>query len=151
MKGTNTGVFLGYTANIGNAYNRLLYEMDPKLFNDALPIGQVSMTASRAAYVFDLKGPSMVIDTACSSSLVALHMACEQIRFGKCQMALAGGASIMAIPLADGTGIGFESPEEKQEPLPIMRAVRPLPRSRGRSAQIAEASAKGWGLHLCRH
>ncbi|MGG4395980.1 SDR family NAD(P)-dependent oxidoreductase [Paenibacillus thiaminolyticus] len=113
VKGTNTGVFLGYTANIGNAYNRLLYEMDPKLFNDALPIGQVSMTASRAAYVFDLKGPSMVIDTACSSSLVALHMACEQIRFGKCQMALAGGASIMAIPLADGTGIGFESPEEK--------------------------------------
>ncbi len=68
LKGTNTGVFLGYTANIGNAYNRLLYEMDPKLFNDALPIGQVSMTASRAAYVFDLKGPSMVIDTACSSS-----------------------------------------------------------------------------------
>lgn len=68
IKGTNTGIFLGYTANLGNAYNRLLHEADPKLFNDALPIGQVSMTASRAAYVFDLKGPSMVIDTACSSS-----------------------------------------------------------------------------------
>lgn len=113
VKGTNTGIFLGYTANLGNAYNRLLFEVDPKLFNDALPIGQVSMTASRTAYVFDLKGPSMVIDTACSSSLVALHMACEQIRFGKCEMALAGGASLMAIPLADGTGVGFESPEEK--------------------------------------
>ncbi|MHA7581386.1 SDR family NAD(P)-dependent oxidoreductase [Paenibacillus vandeheii] len=113
VKGTNTGIFLGYTANLGNAYNRLLYEVDPKLFNDALPIGQVSMTASRAAYVFDLKGPSMVVDTACSSSLTALHMACEQIRFGKCDMALAGGASLMGIPLADGSGIGFESPEEK--------------------------------------
>ncbi|WP_235598332.1 SDR family NAD(P)-dependent oxidoreductase, partial [Heyndrickxia sporothermodurans] len=113
VKGTNTGVFLGYTANLGNAYNKLLYEMDPKLFTAALPIGQVSMTASRAAYAFDLKGPSMVIDTACSSSLVALHMACEQIRFGKCEMALAGGASLMGIPLDDGSGIGFESPEEK--------------------------------------
>ena len=113
VKGTNTGVFLGYTANLGNAYNKLLYEMDPKLFSAALPIGQVSMTASRTAYMFDLKGPSMVIDTACSSSLVALHMACEQIRFGKCDMALAGGASLMGIPLDDGSGIGFESPEEK--------------------------------------
>ncbi|MFD1989557.1 SDR family NAD(P)-dependent oxidoreductase [Paenibacillus nicotianae] len=113
IKGTNTGVFLGYTANIGNAYNRLLYEMDSKLFSAALPIGQVSMTASRTAYMFDLKGPSMVIDTACSSSLVALNMACEQILFGKCDMAIAGGASLMAIPLADGSGMGFESPEEK--------------------------------------
>ncbi|WP_127530288.1 SDR family NAD(P)-dependent oxidoreductase [Paenibacillus kobensis] len=113
VRGTNTGIFLGYTANLGNAYNRFLYEIDPKLFNDALPIGQVSMTASRAAYVFDLKGPSMVVDTACSSSLTALHMACEQIRFGKCDMVLAGGASLMGTPLADGSGVGFESPEEK--------------------------------------
>ncbi|WEG19168.1 SDR family NAD(P)-dependent oxidoreductase (plasmid) [Alkalihalophilus pseudofirmus] len=113
IKGTNTGVFLGYTANLGNSYNKLMYEVDPKLFSAALPIGQVSMTASRTAYKFDLKGPSLVVDTACSSSLVALHMACEQIKFGKCDMALAGGASLMGIPLDDGSGIGFESPEEK--------------------------------------
>lgn len=113
LSGSNTGIFLGYTANMGNAYNRLLYEMDSKLFNDALSIGQVSMCASRAAYALDLKGPAMVIDTACSSSLVALHMACQQIINGKCDMMLVGGASIMATPLNDGSGIGFESEEEK--------------------------------------
>lgn len=113
IRGTQTGVFLGYTANIGNAYSRLLYEVDQDLFGESMPINQVSMMASRVAYVYDLKGPSMVIDTACSSSLVALHTACKQIRSGECDMALAGGVSIMITPLANGATIGFESPEFK--------------------------------------
>lgn len=113
IRGTRTGVFLGYTANIGNAYSRLLYEVDQELFGTSIPINQVSMMASRIAYTFDLKGPSMVIDTACSSSLVSLHIACEKIRNGECDMALAGGASIMMTPLSNGLSIGFESSEYK--------------------------------------
>ena len=91
----------------------MLYEINPDLFNDSLPVNQVSMAASRVAYVFDLKGASMVVDTACSSSLVAIHMACEQIRTGKCSMALAGGASISQTPLLNGFEVGFESSEER--------------------------------------
>ncbi|WP_373265135.1 SDR family NAD(P)-dependent oxidoreductase [Hungatella hathewayi] len=113
LRGTNTSIFLGYSANLGNTYSRLLYEMDPNLYNDSLPVNQVSMAASRVAYVFDLKGASMVVDTACSSSLVAIHLACEQIRTGKCSMALAGGASISQTPLLNGFEVGFESSEEK--------------------------------------
>ena len=113
IRGTQTGVFLGYTANIGNAYSRLLYETDRDLFGESMPVNQVSMMASRIAYTYDLKGPSMVIDTACSSSLVALHTACKQIRSGECDMALAGGVSIMMTPLSNGASIGFESPEYK--------------------------------------
>lgn len=113
IRGTKTGVFLGYTGNIGNAYSRLLYEASQHMFAESLPVNQVSMMASRVAYAFDLKGPSMVIDTACSSSLVALHMASEQIRRGECDMALVGGASIMMTPLAEGATIGFESSEYK--------------------------------------
>lgn len=113
IRGTNTGVFLGYSANIGSAYSRLLYEADQDLFNASLPLNQVSMSASKVAYLFDLKGPSMVIDTACSSSLVSIHMACEHIRNGDCDMALAGGVSLALAPVADRFSVGFESQEEK--------------------------------------
>ncbi len=113
IRGTNTGIFLGYSANIGSAYSRLLYEADPELFNASLPLNQISMSASKVAYLYDLKGPSMVIDTACSSSLVSVHMACDQIRNGSCDMALAGGVSLALSPVADKFSIGFESKEEK--------------------------------------
>lgn len=113
IRGTNTGVFLGYTANLGNLYSRFLYELDASLFGESLPVNQVSMAASRIAYVNDLKGPTMIIDTACSSSLVAMHTACQQIRNGECDMALVGGASITMSPLANGYRVGYESNEEK--------------------------------------
>jgi acyl transferase domain-containing protein/NAD(P)-dependent dehydrogenase (short-subunit alcohol dehydrogenase family)/acyl carrier protein len=111
VKGTRTAIFLGYSASNCNTYSRLLYETDQTLFNDSLPVNQVSMAASRVAYVYDLKGPSMVIDTACSSSLVTLHMACEEIRQGRSTMALAGGAFVAHMPLDNGSDVGFESQE----------------------------------------
>lgn len=113
LRGSNTGVFLGYTANFGNLYSRLLFDVDPALFGESLPVNQVSMAASRIAYVNDFKGPTMVIDTACSSSLVCVHMACEQIRNGNCDMALAGGVSLTLLPLNNGPRVGFESAEDK--------------------------------------
>jgi amino acid adenylation domain-containing protein len=49
----------------------------------------------RVAYKLNLKGPAVVVQTACSTSLVAIHLACQSLLAGECQMALAGGVSIM--------------------------------------------------------
>src|SRR5512140_1019326 len=50
--------------------------------------------ASRISYRLNLTGPSLTIQTACSTSLVAVHLACEGLRAGECDLALAGAASV---------------------------------------------------------
>ncbi|TWU43963.1 Phthioceranic/hydroxyphthioceranic acid synthase [Novipirellula aureliae] len=60
--------------------------------------GSSSIAANRISYCFDLRGASVAVDTACSSSLVALHMACESLRSGNANMALAGGVNALLLP-----------------------------------------------------
>jgi amino acid adenylation domain-containing protein/FkbH-like protein len=49
---------------------------------------------SRVSYKLNLRGLGVTVLTACSTSLVAVHLACESLRTGKCDMALAGGGSV---------------------------------------------------------
>src|SRR4051794_1762576 len=63
-----------------------------------------SIAANRISYCLNLRGPSIAMDTACSSALTAIHAACEHIRAGRGDIALAGGVTVMITP---GGFIGF--------------------------------------------
>ncbi len=60
--------------------------------------GALSIIANRVSYAFDLRGPSVTVDTACSSSLVAVHMACQSLRSGESDTALAAGVNVVLTP-----------------------------------------------------
>ncbi|MCW2511409.1 MAG: polyketide synthase [Mycobacterium sp.] len=49
---------------------------------------------TQVSYRLDLRGPSVVVQTTCSTSLVATSVACESLRSGRSDMALAGGVTV---------------------------------------------------------
>ncbi len=98
LGGTQTGVFIGISS-VDYTQIQFLYD-DPAHFIDAYSGTGVahSIAANRLSYLLDLRGPSMAIDTACSSSLVAVHLACQSLRNGESEVALAGGVNVILSP-----------------------------------------------------
>ncbi|MBT0772362.1 SDR family oxidoreductase [Kineosporia sp. J2-2] len=57
--------------------------------------GQADFMPSRVAYKLGLRGPALSIQTGCSSSLYAVHYATLSLLSGECDIALAGGATVL--------------------------------------------------------
>lgn len=110
LAGSKTGVYLGYTQSPKDLYAKMVYDIDPTLLSISTVGNMQAMTASRISYFLNLKGPALVVDTACSSALIAIGLACQAIKQGQCDMALAGGVKLNIIPIDDvNIRIGIES------------------------------------------
>ncbi|MGE3809735.1 MAG: SDR family NAD(P)-dependent oxidoreductase, partial [Gemmataceae bacterium] len=95
LERSRTGVFVGVGAN---EYASLATS-NPAAIGPYFGTGNaLNVIAGRVAYVLGLEGPALVVDTACSSSLVAVHQACQALRAGECDLALAGGVNLMLNP-----------------------------------------------------
>jgi acyl transferase domain-containing protein/NADPH:quinone reductase-like Zn-dependent oxidoreductase/SAM-dependent methyltransferase/acyl carrier protein len=102
-RGTDLGVFVGISHNDYQAIQGTPWEHSG--IGPHSPTGCAhSIAANRISYCFNLRGPSVAMDTACSSALTAVHAACEHIRAGRGDVALAGGVTVMITP---GGFIGF--------------------------------------------
>ena len=97
LAGTKTGVFMGICSA---DYARLHLTSGDASEIDAYSGTGVafSIAIGRISYVLGLQGPNMAVDTSCSSSLVAIHLACQSLRSGECELALAGGVNMMLAP-----------------------------------------------------
>ncbi len=96
LRGTRSGVYVGVAAN---EYS-YLFSADPVESIEAHFItgNALNVIAGRVAFALGLEGPAVAVDTACSSSLVAVHQACQGLRSGDCDLALAGGVNVLLSP-----------------------------------------------------
>ncbi|WP_051179888.1 type I polyketide synthase [Nocardia concava] len=95
LHGSSTGVYLGVYST------GYLADPAPEQLNGQVGTGiSPSVASGRISYTLGLHGPAVTMDTACSSSIVAMHSAMQALRAGECDLALAGGATLLMSPIA---------------------------------------------------
>lgn len=97
LEGSSTGVFVGISTH--DYAQQVLRDEAPERIGAYTGTGNAFSTAAgRVAYALGLDGPCVAVDTACSSALVATHLACQSLRAGECERALAGGVNVLLAP-----------------------------------------------------
>lgn len=95
IRGSNTAV---YVATFSQDWETMLLKDTHDLLKYHVLGTHKAIVANRVSYFFDFKGPSMTVDTACSGGLVALHLACQSLRTGESNLALASGTNLILSP-----------------------------------------------------
>ncbi|TLP60513.1 type I polyketide synthase, partial [Microbispora triticiradicis] len=105
LAGTPAGVVIGAMAA---DYAALVYGRGGAAITRHTLAGLTrGILANRISYALDLRGPSLTVDTAQSSALVAVHLACESLRSGESEVALAGGVNLNLVPESTATAERF--------------------------------------------
>ncbi|MEU5809425.1 amino acid adenylation domain-containing protein [Streptomyces sp. NPDC047718] len=109
LGGSRTGVYIGA---MRSDYDTVLADLQALDGYQGTGISG-SVISGRLSYVLGLRGPAVTVDTACSSSLTALHMAVTALRGGECELALAGGVTVMNTPalFVESSRLGAMSPD----------------------------------------
>ena len=110
LAGSNTGVYVGLC---GTEYGYQVMADERAIDAYSLLGTAHSAMVGRLSYWLGLEGPNFPVDTACSSSLVAVHLACQGLRAGECDMALAAGVNVLLTPAGTiyFTRLGALSPD----------------------------------------
>jgi acyl transferase domain-containing protein/acyl carrier protein len=97
LRNSKTGVFAGMSSDdYVQAHRHSGHREDIDAYS---MLGSTFSTAvGRISYTYGFQGPCMALDTACSSSLVAVHLACQSLRSGESDLALAGGVNLILSP-----------------------------------------------------
>ena len=108
-RGPVTGVFGGCE---GNYQQKVLKSIDdPRRYPGvSLPIrlgNSIDFLTTRVSHRLDLTGPSCAVMAACATSLMAVDLAVQSLRRGECEVALAGGATVL-LPRVGGYVAGVE-------------------------------------------
>jgi amino acid adenylation domain-containing protein len=92
----NIGVFAG-SGNNQYLHEYILPEKDTKELNlwEIATLNSKDALATKVSFLLGLTGPANSINTACSTGLVTVVEACKNLAMGACDMALAGGVSLL--------------------------------------------------------
>jgi acyl transferase domain-containing protein len=95
LSGSNMGVFASlYISQLAH-----MQHIENDLDALYLPTGNVlNMAPNRISYLYDLRGPSLVVDSSCSSSMAALNLACLNLQNNLCDTALVSAARLNLLP-----------------------------------------------------
>ncbi|MFN6470955.1 MAG: beta-ketoacyl synthase N-terminal-like domain-containing protein [Nostoc sp. SerVER01] len=93
------GVYGGVSTNT-YFFNNIYNNVSSRVISNNYTFNKDFLTTN-ISYKLNLKGPSIGVQTYCSTSLVALHLACKSLLDQECDIALAGGVTII-VPQKSG-------------------------------------------------